>query len=106
MTYYDIPEKDFQRTVLKKLRDIRGSFWVKLNDKVTAGLPDIIGCVAGIFIAIELKTKTKVTALQAYTLRKVDRAQGQTFVVNPGNFAAVYSQLLKLAELGESRPSE
>lgn len=97
----DLPlEKDFQRAVLKKLRDISGSWWVKINDRVTVGLPDLIGCVSGVFVAIELKTKTKVTALQAHTLRRITRSGGQAFVVNPDNWNEVYALILKIAALG------
>lgn len=104
---YSLPlEKDFQRAVLKKLRTISGSWWIKLNDRVTCGLPDIIGCVAGIFIAIELKTKSKVTALQAYTLRKIDCANGQTFVVRPDNWNDVFELIVKFSKLREEAPKK
>jgi Holliday junction resolvase len=107
MHNYTVPlEKDFQRLVLKRLREIRGSWWVKINDRVTSGLPDIIGCVAGIFIAIELKTKSKVTALQAYTLKKIDAANGQTFVVNPENWPQVLEMILKFSALHPKKPTE
>jgi sulfur transfer protein SufE len=99
-------EKDFQKKVLKKLREIPHSWWVKLNDRVTSGLPDIVGCVAGVFIAIELKTKSKVTALQAYTLRKIDSANGQTFVATPDNWAEIYQYLIKLSGLSPKKPTE
>ena len=95
----EMPEKEFQRVVLKKLRSIPKSYWVKINDRATAGIPDILGCICGVFIAIELKTKSKVTALQAYTLRRISDVHGQAFVVNPENFSRVYTLLQKLAEL-------
>ena len=102
---YTVPlEKDFQTKVLKLLRAIPNSWWVKLHDQSTAGLPDIVGCVAGVFFAIELKTKSKVTALQAYTLRKIDKANGQSYVVTPENWAEVYAAVQKVALLGRKRP--
>lgn len=99
-------EKDFQRFVLKKLRELPASWWVKINDRVTVGLPDIIGCVAGVFVAIELKTKSKVTAIQAYTLRRIDAANGEAYVVRPDNFAEVFDHLKRLSLLAPSKPSE
>lgn len=99
-------EKDFQRFVLIQLRKIPNSFWVKINDRYTSGIPDILGCVAGIFVGLELKTKSKVTAIQAYTLRKIDRANGQAFVVNPENWKKVYALLLKMSELCPQKSSE
>lgn len=97
---YTVPlEKDFQKKVLKRLREIPGTWWLKVNDRATVGIPDILGCVAGVFMAIELKTKSKVTPIQAYTLRRIERADGQTFVVHPGNWAEVLKFIMKLAEL-------
>lgn len=99
-------ESEFQRIVLKKLRAIPNTFWVKINDRVTCGLPDILGCVAGIFIAIELKTKSKVTALQAYTLRRIDTANGQTFVATPENWPEVFDLIAKFAQLRTAKLKE
>lgn len=94
----DLPlEKDFQRGVLKKLRELPHSFWVKINDRVTIGLPDIVGSVAGIFVAIELKTRSKITPIQAHTLRKITESGGLAFVVTPANWKETYALLLKLS---------
>ncbi len=92
-------EKDFQRAVLNRLRSIPGSWWVKIRDQTTIGLPDIIGCVAGVFIAIELKTKSKVTAIQAYTLKRIDASGGITYVMTPDNAKEIYAYLDKVALL-------
>jgi hypothetical protein len=94
-------EKDFQERVLKKLREIPGTYWYKANDRTTAGIPDIIGCVAGIFFALELKTKSKVTPIQAYHLRKIEDAHGQSFVVTPDNWAKTYEFIRKIAVRAE-----
>lgn len=92
-------EKDFQRVFLQKLRKIPRSFWHKVNDRVTIGVPDIFGCVSGVFIAIELKTRSKVTPLQAHFLREVSKAHGQAFVVSPANADEVLKFLLNLSKL-------
>lgn len=89
-------EKDFQRAVLKKLRLIPESWWTKVNDRVTIGLPDILGCVRGNFVALELKTKSKVTKLQAHTLSRIERARGWAYVVTPHNFEQVLEYLKQL----------
>jgi len=91
-------EAEFQRTVLRKLRLIPRSFWAKINDRVTVGLPDIMGSVGGTFIAIELKTRSKVTPIQAYTLKQIGRTGAHAFVVTPDNFDDVYSFLLDLSQ--------
>ena len=47
-----------------------------------AGIPDIICCLSGKFIAFEVKTdKGKTTVLQEITLRKIRRAGGYAEVV-------------------------
>lgn len=92
-------EKDFQDYVLKKLREISGTWWYKANDRTTVGIPDIIGCVAGVFFAIELKTKSKVSAIQAHTLRKIDISGGHSFVCTPENFPEILAFIKKTALL-------
>jgi hypothetical protein len=90
-------ERDFQREVLKKLRTLPKSWFVKLNDRTTVGLPDIVGCICGVFVALELKTKSKVTALQAYTLGKIDHARGLAYVVTPETWGEVWTFLQRIA---------
>ena len=97
-------EKNFQTAFLKKLRKIPRSFWYKANDRVTIGVPDIFGCVSGVFIAIELKTRSKVTPLQAHFLREITKAHGQSFVVSPDNADEVLKYLTKLADLTVDGP--
>ena len=92
-----VPEKVFQTRLLVRLREIPGTYWFKSNDRTTAGIPDIIGCVAGVFFALELKTKSKVSPIQAYHLRKIDDAAGQAFVVTPKNVAQVLEFIRKIA---------
>lgn len=105
-TKKDLPlERDFQDHVLKKLREIPNSWWVKINDRNTIGLPDIIGCVAGVFFAIELKTRSKLSAIQAYTLRKIDASGGQSFVCTPENFVEILAFIKKTALLGNKHPA-
>ena len=48
----------------------------------TAGLPDIICCIAGQFVAFEVKQpKGKLTKLQEVTLGKITAAKGAAFKV-------------------------
>lgn len=95
-------EADFQRGVLKKLRLIPKSWWTKINDRVTIGLPDIIGSIGGMAIFIELKTRSKVTKLQAHTLRKIGQTGAHAFVVTPDNWAEVYSFLLEISQVNNA----
>lgn len=51
-----------------------------------AGVPDILACVRGSFIAIECKSgSNKVTARQQTQLDQIQQAGGMTFVINESN---------------------
>lgn len=51
-----------------------------------AGIPDIIACYKGLFVAIECKAgKGKTTALQEREIEAIRRAKGLAFVVNEDN---------------------
>lgn len=51
-----------------------------------AGVPDIIACWDGRFIAIETKAgKGKLTALQDRELKRITESGGDTFVINEEN---------------------
>lgn len=89
-------EKDFQTRVLKQLRRLPKSFWFKINDRATVGIPDILGGVNGYVVAIELKTKERLTRIQHYHLETIDRAACQSFTVTPGNWFEVYAFVASL----------
>jgi Holliday junction resolvase len=60
-----------------------------------AGVPDIIGCMDGHFIAIECKAgKGKTTALQDRELERIGSAGGTTFIANEHNLEEL-KQLLE-----------
>ena len=65
-----------------------------------AGIPDIIGCVDGRFIAIECKAgKGKTTALQERELEWIAETGGFTFVAREDNLDELRQRLLeKLSE--------
>lgn len=48
----------------------------------TAGLPDIICCIKGRFVAFEVKAASgRLTKLQEATMRKIKAAKGEAFKV-------------------------
>lgn len=54
------------------------------------GVPDIIACILGHFVAFECKGLTnKTTKLQEFNLTEIERARGTTFVVDPKNLQLV-----------------
>jgi Holliday junction resolvase len=59
-----------------------------------SGVPDIICCMNGIFVAIECKAgKGKTTALQDRELKRIKENKGITFVVNEENIHVLEAYL-------------
>ena len=76
--------KDKVRAILDKLNIYH--FMPPANGYGRQGIPDIIGCMGGKFIAVECKAgKGKLTELQTRELTKIDKANGLTFVAREDN---------------------
>lgn len=62
------------RLIKKEFPDV---FFYKSHDQFTSGIPDIIGCLKGIFWTLELKFgKGKATRLQLHVMKKIQDAGG------------------------------
>ena len=75
-------EQDYQRKIIKYLESV-GAYVVKVVAASKKGVPDIIACYKGSFIAIEVKTpltRHNTTKLQDYNLKKVREAEGYAIV--------------------------
>lgn len=95
------PEKTFQDRILPKLKALPRSYWVKIQ-KAEGGTPDILGCVRGRFVALELKRdlKHKPTKLQQHQMIKIKAAEGICWVVCPETWDEQLRNLKELAETG------
>ena len=72
-------------------------FFPPANGYGRAGIPDVIGCVNGRFIAIECKAgKNTTTALQERELQRITDAGGFAMVVNEENIEELKEELLWL----------
>jgi len=77
-------------TTLLKLLKQHGFFW-KASDKFHAGIPDIIGCVQGRFVAIEVKIdNNQPTPLQRHYIEKIRKHGGFAEVVTYLNSKRIY----------------
>lgn len=79
-----LPEKRVENQI-KKFLDRHNAYWFKtLGGSVPAGTADIIACVNGYFIAIEVKKPSggNVSALQEFHINKVKQSGGIAFVAN------------------------
>ena len=63
-------------------------FFPQMNGMGRAGIPDIICCIHGLFLAVECKAgKGKTTALQDREIAAIQKAGGVALVVNELNLA-------------------
>ena len=71
-------ESQLTRNVMAMLRkEYAKGFFYKSCDRFTAGIPDILGCINGRFIAIELKiSPNKPTRLQKHIIDKIHASGG------------------------------
>lgn len=72
-------------------------FFPPANGLGRAGIPDIIACAWGQFLAIECKAgKGKPTQLQERELQAIRNASGIAFIVNETNVEALHLLLISL----------
>ncbi len=79
-----LKESDIVRAILKYLKTVPDCFCWKEHGGMygTAGIPDIICCYRGKFVAFEVKTKIgKTTALQDSVINKIQKCGGKAAVV-------------------------
>lgn len=75
-------ESEIQKKILEYLK-LQGAYSIKVIQASKAGVPDIICCYKGWFIAIEVKTpKTKynTSELQKLNIEWIKKAQGEAIV--------------------------
>lgn len=81
-------EKLFE-TKVKKFIEEQGGWQVKFfaNRMTKVGIPDILACVNGYFIGIEIKAQNgKPSELQLYQCQKIRDAGGFAFVLYPSGY--------------------
>jgi Holliday junction resolvase len=89
------PEKKVKDMVVEILKS-RGAyyFYPVTGGFGRSGIPDIVGCYRGVFIAIECKAgKNKPTALQIAEMAKIDKASGVSMWVNENDIYVVEEAL-------------
>ena len=77
-------ERDIVAAILRLLKKTPRCFCWKAHGGMygTAGIPDIIACVDGRFVAFEVKTeKGQLSKLQKVTLGRIREAGGRAYMV-------------------------
>lgn len=83
--------------VLPFLKKLKNTVSLPIQQMGISGDPDFILCVRGLFIGLELKAEGgKLSKLQAYKQKKIEKAEGLYIVANPENWPAVQACLYKL----------
>ena len=96
-------EKDIVSSILRYLKTVPGCFAWKEHGGMygTAGLPDIICCICGRFVAFEVKTPSgRLTKLQEITIQKINEAKGTACKVSSVDEVRAVVDGLKNLELG------
>ena len=81
-------EKNFENKVKAYLRT-RNAYFVKFfaNAFTRSGVPDILACVNGYFVGIEVKAQNgKPSDLQLHNVRQIRAAGGFAFVLYPSAY--------------------
>mgnify|MGYP000104828933 CR=1 FL=1 len=85
------PEKRVKNAVTKILKDYGAYYFSPVTGGFgRSGVPDIVVCYRGNFVAIECKAgRNKPTALQLAEMARINEAQGVALVVNEDNIEDV-----------------
>ncbi len=93
------PETKFRARITPLLKAIPCSWWESIQQKAIRGTPDILGCIKGQFVALEIKSVDgRLTVLQRHKLTAIRNAGGIALEVNPKNWEEVYTGLRNLGE--------
>lgn len=101
-------EKSFENKI-KKFLEKEGAWYVKFfaNSFTKSGIPDILACVNGYFVGVEVKAQNgKPSELQLYNIRKIREAGGFAMVLYPSGFEKFKKFILDLKEENFSRDME
>ena len=97
-------EKNFENKIKKFLKE-NGCWHVKYfaNRNTRAGVPDLLACVNGYFVAIEVKAENgKPSELQLWNVEQIRKAGGIAIVLYPDQF----DQFKSLIEFLKEHPTE
>ena len=90
-------ETSFKIKVQNKLKQVHSLYQIKVQMVSLRGVPDILMCYKGRFIAWELKVgKNKASDLQQFHLESIRKAGGIARVVTPENFDECLGEILCL----------
>lgn len=81
-------EKNFENKIKGFLKE-QGAYFVKFfaNNYTKKGVPDILTCINGYFVGIEVKAQNgHPSELQLYNIEQIRKADGFAFVLYPSGY--------------------
>ena len=94
-------EKNFENKIKTDLKN-NGCYFVKYfaNRMTKVGVPDILTCVNGYFVGIEVKAENgKPSELQIYNIKKIKDSGGIGVIVRPSDYDKL-TELIKTLKMG------
>lgn len=88
-------EKDYENKIKAYIESV-GGWWVKFhgNAFTREGVPDLLCCINGKFLAIEVKSDTgKPSKLQINEIRKINKAGGRADIYYPKDFERLKKEI-------------
>ncbi len=76
-------EQQVQKKIINYIESLESSYVVKVVSATKSGVPDILACIDGNFVGIEVKrpeSRNTVSKLQEYNLNLIEKANGYSMV--------------------------
>jgi len=101
-------ETKFKEKVQKDLKTLNNCWFVKIQQASIRGIPDILMCLCGTFVAIELKRAEDAprNKLQEWTLHAISHANGMSFICTPENWEETFMIFEHMDEEGTEESFE
>ena len=97
------PETIFKERILPQLRALPKTYVMKTQEVSKRGILDVVMCVNGIFVALELKKDMKEDPdpLQRWNMQSIGAAGGIAILAYPENWETVFEIVSEIAHRGD-----
>ena len=95
-------EKTFENEIKKFLNKLPNTWYFKVwsGPYSKSGIPDIIACINGQFVALEVKAENgKASELQKRNIRLINECKGKAYIVYPKDFETLKERLTELSKI-------
>ena len=90
------PETKFKEKVYKDLETLKNTWYYKTQEVSRRGILDLILCVNGAFVSLELKVDSKLSELQKRNIFKINKANGFATHADPNNWKEIFQKLKQM----------